>query len=517
MAPPSSASPVLIRGIELKRAMRSRKREIGCTRLRPRRLVRQLEKTRPGRLRPFLSDAYDDANETPSSMTGTALGRENMANTKRRYVLKLAGSVAGVASTGMAGILASGRTPAFAQQKTVHWLKWVDFVPATDQMFRRDLLPAAEKALGMKINLETVNGNDLQPRITAGIQSGAGPDLIMSFNSFTHLYKNSVVDVSAVAEDVGKKEGGYYKYAQAICSDGKMFMGMPWAVIGGMIAYRKSWFDDVGVTKFPETWDQYREAAKKLKAKGRPIGQTLGHTFGDAPGFSYPLLWSFGGKEVEADGKTVVLNSKATVDSVKFMTAFWKEGHDEGGLAWDDTNNNRAFLSQTISATLNGASIYIETLRRAEQYKTADGKLMNTDIQHAPLPAGPGGQYGFHLLQSNMLMKYSKNQDHAKEFLKYLHTEANYEKFFVSQKGFATPCTPKWEAHKVWSEDPVMAPFKVAAKLGQALGFSGPPDAKAQEVFSKYIITDMYAKAVQGMPAEDAVKWAESELKKIYV
>ena len=26
----------------------------------------------------------------------------------------------------------------------------------------------------------------------------------------------------------------------------------------------------------------------------------------------------------------------------------------------------------------------------------------------------------------------------------------------------------------------------------------------------------MYAKAVQGMPAEDAVKWAEGELKKIY-
>ena len=65
--------------------------------------------------------------------------------------------------------------------------------------------------------------------------------------------------------------------------------------------------------------------------------------------------------------------------------------------------------------------------------------------------------------------------------------------------------------------DPVMRPFKVAARLGQAIGFAGPPDAKAQEGLSKYIITDMYAKAVQGMPPEDAVKWAEGELKKIYV
>ena len=167
-------------------------------------------------------------------------------------------------------------------------------------------------------------------------------------------------------------------------------MGMPWAVIGGMIAYRKSWFDEVGATKFPDTWESYREVAKKLKAKGRPFGQTLGHTFGDAPGFTYPYLWSWGGKEVEADGKTVVINSKATVDSVKFMQGLWKDGMDEGGLAWDDTNNNRAFLSQTISATLNGASIYIESLRKPDQYKTEKGDAAEQGHPARAAAQGPG-------------------------------------------------------------------------------------------------------------------------------
>jgi len=439
-----------------------------------------------------------------------------MSRINRRKALKLAGTGALATAGGMAGILATGRMPAYAQQKTVHWLKWVDFVPASDTLLRKELLPEAEKALGMKINMETVNGNDLQPRVTAAIQSGAGPDLIMAFNNQTYLYANSVVDMTALAEEVGKREGGLFKYARSICSDGKMFMSMPWAVIGGMIAYRKSWFDEIGVTKFPDTWETYREAAKKLKAKGRPFGQTLGHTFGDAPGFSYPYMWSWGGKEVDADGKTVVINSKETIESVKFMQGLWKDGMDEGGLAWDDTNNNRAFLSQTISATLNGASIYIESLRKPDQYQTEKGKPMNTDILHAPLPKGPAGQFGFHLLQSHMLMKYSKNQDAAKEFLKWIHTEANYEKWFVSQKGFATPCTEKWETNKLWDVDPVMTPYKVAARLGQAPGYAGPPNAMAAEGLSKYIITDMYAKAVQGMPAEDAAKWAEGELKKIY-
>src|SRR6478672_4502027 len=120
-------------------------------------------------------------------------GQSSMAKTKRRSVLKFAGGTAAVSLGGMAGILATGRTPAFAQQKTVHWLKWVDFVPATDQMFNKEMMPAAEKALGIKIKLETVNGNDLQPRITSGIQSGAGPDIIMLFNNHPQIYSESVV------------------------------------------------------------------------------------------------------------------------------------------------------------------------------------------------------------------------------------------------------------------------------------------------------------------------------------
>jgi multiple sugar transport system substrate-binding protein len=35
-------------------------------------------------------------------------------------------------------------------------------------------------------------------------------------------------------------------------------------------------------------------------------------------------------------------------------------------------------------------------------------------------------------------------------------------------------------------------------------------------VLTKYIITDMYAKAVQGGTAEDSVKWAERELTRVY-
>ena len=52
-----------------------------------------------------------------------------MTTVTRRHVLKSGTVLVG----GMAGILATGRAPAFAQGTTVHWLRWTDFVPASDR------------------------------------------------------------------------------------------------------------------------------------------------------------------------------------------------------------------------------------------------------------------------------------------------------------------------------------------------------------------------------------------------
>ena len=442
-----------------------------------------------------------------------------MTRINRRAVLKLSGLGAVAAKTGgLAAILASGRAPAYAQGATVHWLRWNDFVPASDQLLRKEITAECQKALGVKLNVETINGNDIQARITSAIQSGAGPDVVCVLNNWAQLYAESVADVDDVAEELGKAQGGFYDTSRAVANDGKKWVAVPWTIVGLQIAYRKSWFEEVGYSggKFPLTWEEYREVGKKLKAKGRPLGQTLGHTFGDAPAFTYPYLWSWGGKEVEADGKTVVLNSKETVEAVKFMVAFWKDAHDEGGLAWDDSSNNRAFLAGTCCATNNGASIYLEALRKPDAYKTEKDAPLKDDILHAPLPRGPAGQFSFHVPFSNMVMGYSKNLKATKDFVRWIGSKPVFEQWFISQKGFSVGPTTDWEKHKLWEADPVMLPFKQAARTGRFAGYAGPSTRKAGEVVTKYIITDMFAKAVQGMPAEEAVKAAHDELVKIY-
>jgi len=440
-----------------------------------------------------------------------------MAHITRRRLLKLSGAGAVTAQTGgLAAILASGRAPVLAQEPTVHWLRWADFVPASDVLLKGQITQECKKATGITLKLETINANDLQSRITSAIQSGTGADIIMAIGNWPQLYAESLADASDVAEEIGQVQGGYYDVSRLVATVGNRWIGVPWTVGGGLIAYRKAWLEEVGYQTFPDTWDGLRDAGKKLKAKGRPIGQTAGHTFGDAPSWWYPYLWSWGGKEVEADGKTVALNSKETVESIKFAIAFWKDACDEGGLAWDDTNNNRAFLSGSISATNNGASIYIEAKRKPEAYLTEKGTPMWQDIQHARIPKGAGGQFNLPFPFTHMLMGYSKNQKPAKDFLRWVHSKPVYDEWFTSQQGYSDGATKEWEKHKVWDVDPVLRPFRDIPPFGRLAGYAGPPNRKAAEVVTKYIITDMYAKAIQGMPADEAAKWAHDEVVKAY-
>jgi hypothetical protein len=89
--------------------------------------------------------------------------------------------------------------------------------------------------------------------------------------------------------------------------------------------------------------------------------------------------------------------------------------------------------------------------------------------------------------------------------------------WFEACEGYSVAATTVWEDHPMWERiDPPLRVFRRAARATRIFGHAGPASAKATEVFSKYIVTDMYARAVRSGTAEEAVGWADRELRKIY-
>ncbi len=151
----------------------------------------------------------------------------------RRDLLQLSGAGAAAAATGgLAAIIASGRAPAYAQQTTIHWLRVERFRPrlrpAAAQQDRTRLRQGArDQAECRDDQCQRHSG----PRHVA-VQSGTGPDIICALNNWPQLYADSVADVSDIAEELGKTQGGFYDASKLVANDGKKWIAVPWCIVG---------------------------------------------------------------------------------------------------------------------------------------------------------------------------------------------------------------------------------------------------------------------------------------------
>jgi len=423
--------------------------------------------------------------------------------TRREFIKKTGKAGAAVAAVGLFG----GKPPAFAQKHTVHAVQWNHFIKEAD-VLERKMAVDFEKATGVKVTVETINGNDIPARATAAVESGTGPDIFQLMWNQAILFSGGLIDHTALVGELIK--GDMYPALEGTSKVGGVYRGVPRFGVGNANAYRTDIFSDLGI-KAPDTWEEYLTVGKKLKENGTPVGQTLGHTFGDAPTFVYPLLWSFGGMETD-EKQNVVINSKGTAAALDFLREFWNAACDPGGLAWDDSSNNRAFFAETIAATLNGASIYFVARRNPE--KAPPGLADN--INHFLNPKGPNGRYHSILTFTDCITKYSKNKDAAADWIRYITDDKRYEEYMVACGGYVNGPIKKWEEISMWDDDPAVTHYKNMGRYGQNFGFAGPYDRKASEVQAKYIIIDIFAKAAKGESTKSVIAWAEKELKNVY-
>ena len=439
-----------------------------------------------------------DVTTKQESTTATSL-------TRRKFVETTA--ITGAAAATGTSVFLGGKAPAIAQERKIHYLQWSSFIPPADEAIREQAA-AFTAATGVDVEVEFINQNDMAARITAAIESGQGADVIQMNQNQPQLFANGLANHDQLLADLGGDD--IYGWARgAVVVDGTA-RAYPLFNIGNAVVYRSDVFAELGLS-VPNTWEEYLAVGTTMKNNNLPVGQTLGHTFGDAPSFTYPLLWSYGGMEVDESGKKVIIDSAETIAALEFMKEFWDAACDPGGLAWDDTSNNRAFLGQTIGSTLNGASIYFVARRSEADYPGFADKLA-----HFNNPEGPAGRYHFVGPRSLSIMEYSDQKEAGADFIRFLAQDDNFSEFITINNGYIQGLQPKWEDHSVWSSDPALEIFATNAKFGRSPGFAGPWNRASGEAQEKYIITDMFARAVQGEDLQETATWGANELKNIY-
>ena len=305
----------------------------------------------------------------------------------RRDALSLGVSAAALAATGgpawSAIKAADVKAPDFKIESgaKLSMLRPVKFVQPDEDIFRANAKRFTDKT-GVEMKVDFVGWEDINQQTAVTSNSGAGPDLIMGFSDAPHIYMDKLIELSDVADYLGKKYGGWAVMAERY---GKKhgtntWIGIPFGASFGPLIYRKSILKQVGYDKVPDDMGGVLELCKKLKAAGKPAGFALGNAVGDGNGFANWILWSHGASLLDEKGD-VIINSKETIEALKYLKELYPT-FIPGTTSWNDVSNNRAYSAGEISLTANGVSLYFSMKNDPATKAIAD------DTEHQLLPKG---------------------------------------------------------------------------------------------------------------------------------
>jgi multiple sugar transport system substrate-binding protein len=390
-------------------------------------------------------------------------------------------------------------------------LRWSRFVQGDIDAYMINVKKFTEKT-GIEVRVDNEGWEDVRPKAAVAANTGAGPDIILSTNDDANLYPDKLLDVTDVAEYIGKKYGGWYPAGQAFLKqDGKRWIGLPLGAAGAMMVYRESQVKAAGFDSFPKDTDTFLKMMKALKEKGTPGGMALGNATGDGLWCNW-LIWSFGGKLVDKDNK-VVIDSPETLKALEYGKELYAT-FVPGTLSWLDPNNNKAFLDGQVSVTNNGISIYVA----AKNSPDPKLKEMANDIQHAVYPIGPVGESTESTIFFNqMIMKYTKYPQAAKEFLRFMMEKEQFGPWLTGAQAYVATPLHGFADLPIWTVDPKNTPYRDAVKNMRPAGYAGKLGYASAGAAADFIVINMVAEAISGSkPAKEAMERAQKRAERYY-
>jgi multiple sugar transport system substrate-binding protein len=432
----------------------------------------------------------------------------------------------GVGAASAAGLLGAGGARAAIPEANVPMpnlpiekgaslrvLRPAKFVEPDEVIFRENTKRFADLH-GIQVKIDFSGWEDLRPQTAVTANTGAGPDVVIGWTDDPHLYSEKLVELTDIAEYLGKKYGGWYPLAEMYGKKYKtnQWIAIPMGASGGPAVYRMSWLKEIGYDAFPKTTDQLLDMCRKLQKSGHPAGFALGHAVGDANAFCYWLLWAFGGSLIDENGR-VTVNSKETIEALKFARALYPT-FIAGTNSWLDPSNNKAMLAGEIAATQNGVSLYFS----AKNSKEPSMQAMAADMNHARMPIGPSGKSAESANAINaMVFKHTKYPNAAKAYLAFLMEAPQYDHWLTDSFGYWGQPLRAYESSAVWTNDPKIAVYKDTMADSRWLAYPGAITEASGAVVADYVVVDMVAAAATGASTpEEAAKEAERRAKRYY-
>ncbi|BBK43033.1 ABC transporter substrate-binding protein [Allostella vacuolata] len=385
------------------------------------------------------------------------------------------------------------------------------FVEPDEVIFRANAAKFA-KEMGVEVRVDFVGWEDIRQQTAVSSNTGAGPDVVLGWAEDPHVYSEKVLELSDIAEYLGKKYGGWSflgeKYGKKVGSNN--WIGIPFGGSTGPVVYRKSALKEAGFDKIPNDLGEFLKVCQAFKKINKPSGFALGNAVGDGNGFANWVVWSHGGFLVDEAGK-VAINSKETIESLKYLKELYQT-FIPGTLSWGDVSNNRAYAAQELWLTANGVSMYFALKNDPAT------KAIAEDTDHAPMPSGLVGKTPqSSLILNAMVFKHTKFPNASKAFLTYMMEAEQYDPWLTGCLGYWSHTLRAYGKSAVWDSDPKLEVYRNGTENQFWSGYKGPISHAAGTVAAEYIMVQMCAAVAAGQSTpEEAAREAERRSRRYY-
>lgn len=272
-------------------------------------------------------------------------------------------------------------------------------------------------------------------------------------------------------------------------ADGTIY-GLPWDGCTWGVIYRKDLFEQAGIKKVPETWEELLEAGEKMKATGKYL-LTVSCSGFEVDDYYLPFLWQAGGTVCErgADGKWVSrLDSPESLEAAKFYVKLVNEGYMPKEITGMDAESVVNFFTSGDTAMMVTGMWNIANLKGMEEM---DGKWATAQTW-----AGPGGKAALSYPNTVHITSASKNKEAAGRFLQFFYDEGYYDDYTKTSGVFSFTKDFK---NTDYAKDEMMAPFIADAEFGR----NRPACSKYEEFRTMYFNSGVQAMVAGDMTPEE--------------
>jgi multiple sugar transport system substrate-binding protein len=430
----------------------------------------------------------------------------------RRDILQQAGRTAVVVATTAPWWLVR-RAHAARETKLVVWNP-AALAPQVDKIMQEQCYAYLKQA-GIKeseIDYSVIGGPQLLPKLVASLEAGNPPDITRLGSGYAQLYRaqGHLLDVTDLVEKMQKVQGGLFPFSlSTVMHKGKAY-GVPQSVSPRPLVTRMDILDAAKVAP-PKTWDEFIEVCKKLQKppKLTGYGMCLG-LYSDADNDIMNMIWSHGGKLVEADNKTVALRSQGTIAAVQFIADMYTKHKiiPKGATAWDNTSNNKAYQSRQVIFVTNPTSIYAHL---------ADSDKELYDMTRLlPVPAGPAGAIDSLGTTEWLLFKHNPYPEVAKGLAEYWMAPENLRVTIEEGDGRWGPPYQGMYDSDFWKR-PAFQYWRTMLERGRQFSYAGVMNPASSEVIATNVLPRMMHRVlVENWEAEKAVEEAHKKVVEIY-